>query len=98
MTKECAQIVNSNRSFFIFKVRKTDSPKIIIFDFCRILEFLEQLLKAAMEMEEINLSQLVIYQQEEQQRKNKVKRKVYFSDIGSRLLPLLKPISRKQKP
>ena len=27
-------------------------------------------------MEEINLSQLVIYQQEEQQRKNKVKRKV----------------------
>ena len=49
-------------------------------------------------MEEINLSQLVIYQQEEQQRKNKVKRKVYFSDIGSRLLPLLKPISRKQKP
>ena len=31
-----------------------------------------------MEMEEINLSQLVIYQQEEQQRKNKVKRKVFF--------------------
>lgn len=29
-------------------------------------------------MEEINLSQLVIYQQEEQQRKNKVKRKVFF--------------------
>ena len=29
-------------------------------------------------MEEINLSQLVIYQQEEQQRKNKVKRKVNF--------------------
>ena len=42
------------------------------------IQFLEQLLKAAMEMEEINLSQLVIYQQEEQQRKNKVKRKVFF--------------------
>ena len=44
-----------------------------------LIQFLEQLLKAAMEMEEINLSQLVIYQQEEQQRKNKVKRKVFFS-------------------
>jgi len=44
-----------------------------------LILFLEQLLKAAMEMEEINLSQLVIYQQEEQQRKNKVKRKVFFS-------------------
>jgi len=50
----------------------------------------EQLLKAAMEMEEINLSQLVIYQQEEQQRKSKVKRKKAKTICG----PTIKTVSR----
>ena len=35
-----------------------------------------------MKMEEINLSQLVVYQQEEEIRKNKSKRKVFFLFIN----------------
>merc|ERR1712242_163604 len=50
----------------------------------------EQLLKEAMKMEEINLSQLVVYQQEEEIRKNKSKRKKVRAING----PTVKTISR----
>jgi len=38
----------------------------------------EEIMAEALKTEEINLSQLVIYQQMEQQRKNKFRRKVCF--------------------
>jgi len=50
----------------------------------------EQLLKAAMKMEEINLSQLVVYQKEEELRKTKSKKKKVHTISG----PTIKTVSR----
>merc|ERR1711892_517388 len=50
----------------------------------------EQLLKEAMKMEEINLSELLVFQKEEEIRKNKSKRKKTRTITG----PTIKTISR----